>query len=151
MQCSKSNINITVEGFIYNAVSVSSIRTLGEYNDLYLKTNILLLGEVFENFRDSCITNYGFDRNIIPGFMWDMMKYTGIKFELLTDIDVIIDIRGSLSWCSHRYAQINNKYMQSYDQNRRHIWCILTTWLRLDNVSIITLRRFLMGWWRRQF
>ena len=65
MQCSKSNINITVEGFIYNAVSVSSIRTLGEYNDLYLKTNILLLGEVFENFRDSCITNYGFDRNII--------------------------------------------------------------------------------------
>ncbi|EZA62152.1 hypothetical protein X777_03759 [Ooceraea biroi] len=80
------------------------IRTLGEYSDLYLKTDVLLLADVFENFRDSCINSYG------------------INFELLTDIDMVMyierGIRGGLSQCSNRYVQTNNKYMQSYDPSK---------------------------------
>jgi len=48
-----------------------SIRTLGEYSDLYLKTDVLLLDEIFENFRDSCIASYGLD----PAYYYTLLLY----------------------------------------------------------------------------
>ncbi|KYN08250.1 hypothetical protein ALC62_00761 [Cyphomyrmex costatus] len=119
----------TVSESVYaHAVNVwqrFSIQTLGEYSDLYLKTDVLLLADVFENFRDSCIASYGLDPAYyytLPGFTWDaMLKHTGVKFELLTDIDMVMFVergkRGGLSQCSNRNARAN-KYMPSYDQSK---------------------------------
>ncbi|XP_070528291.1 uncharacterized protein [Cardiocondyla obscurior] len=98
-----------------------SVRTLGEYSDLYLKTNVLLLADVFENFHDRCVESYGFDPAhyyTLPGFTWDaMLKHTRINFELLTDIDMVMFVErgicGGLSQCSNRYARANNRYMRS--------------------------------------
>lgn len=66
-------------------------RTIGEYSDLYLKTDVLLLADVFEHFRKTCLAVYQLDAAhyfTSPGLSFDaMLRYTGIHIELLTDID----------------------------------------------------------------
>lgn len=102
------------------------VRTLGEYSDLYMQTDILLLADVFENFRETCHRIYGLDPAhylTAPSLSFDaMLKYTKIEIELLTDIDMLLfverGIRGGISQCSKRYVRANNKYMsEGYDPN----------------------------------
>lgn len=102
-------------------------RNIGDYNDLYLATDVLILADVFENFRSICIKPevYGLDPAhyfTLPGFSWDaMLKFTEVELELLSDLKMVNfvnkGIRGGLSQCSLRYAKANNKYMDNYDNN----------------------------------
>ena len=102
-----------------------NLKNMGEYHDLYLKTDILLLTDVFENFRKACLANYGLDPLhyiTSPGLAWDaMLKMTKINLELITDIDMQLFIergmRGGISTIIHRYAKANNKYINNYDPN----------------------------------
>ena len=103
------------------------LRNLGEYHDLYLKTDVMLLTDVFESFRVSAINNYGLDPAngyfTLPNFGWDaILKLTGVKLEQLTDIDKYLmcehGIRGGISMITERYAEANNKYMQDYDKKK---------------------------------
>jgi len=68
----------------------------GEYSDLYLKIDILLLADVFENFRDLCLTTYNLDPAFYftgPGFSFDaMLKLSTMKLELLHDYDMLLMI-----------------------------------------------------------
>ena len=99
------------------------LRNMGDYHDLYLKTDVLLLVDVFENFRKTCLNYYGLDPLhyiSAPGLAWDaMLKMTGINLELLTDVDMHLFIekgkRGGTSYIAHRHAEANNKYMKNYD------------------------------------
>ena len=86
-----------------------SIRTFGEYSDLYLKSDVLLLADIFKNFRESCVASYGLDPAhyyTLPGFTWDaMLKHTRVKFELLTDIDMMLGIKEFLEKdCKKSYS-----------------------------------------------
>ena len=103
-----------------------NLKNMGEYHDLYLKTDILLLVDVFESFRKTCLAYYKLDPLhyiSAPGLAWDaMLKMTGINLELITDIDMQLfiekGIRGGTSYIAHRHAEANNKYMKNFDVNK---------------------------------
>ena len=91
--------------------------TMRDYHNLYLKSDVL--ADVFENFRDVCLTNYELDPAwyyTAPGLAWDAaLKKTEVELELLSDPDMLLmvekGIRGGVSSIMHRYAKANNKYM----------------------------------------
>ena len=95
------------------------MKSLKDYHNLYNQVDILLLADVFENFRDICIKNYNLDPAhyyTAPDLAWDAaLKVTEVKLELLSDIDMLLmvekGIRGGVSMISNRYGKANNKYM----------------------------------------
>ena len=98
-------------------------RNLGDYHNLYVETDKLLLADVFENFRKVCQEKYGLDPAhyySAPGLWWDaLLKKTGVELELLTDMDMHLRIekgmRGGISMVSKRYAKANNPRVEGYD------------------------------------
>ena len=91
------------------------IKNLGEYHDLYLKSDVLLLADVFEEFRNICLENYSLD----PA----LLKHSKVNLELLTYPDMLLmfekGIRGGISMISNRFGQANNKYMEEkFDSSR---------------------------------
>ena len=94
------------------------IKSMGEYHDLYLKTDVLLLTDVFENFRDMCLSYYGLDPvyyYTLPNFAFDaMLKLTGIEIDLVYDQEMyeIIEagLRGGMTQTTCKKVEANNKY-----------------------------------------
>ena len=142
------------------------IKNLGEYHDLYLKTDVLLLADIFENFRETCLKYYGLDPAhylTSPGLAWDaMLKMTKIELDLITDIDQQLFIekglRGGISYITHRYARANNKYLSDYnpeiedsyltyqDANNLYGWAMIqklpTSNLKWINPEIVKLENY---------
>ena len=108
-----------------NVWNTFNLKNMGEYHDLYLKSDILLLVDVFENFRKTCLEYYKLDPChyfTSPGLSWDaMLKMTDIKLELITDIDMFQFIekgmRGGISYIANRYGKANNRYMKDYNKD----------------------------------
>ena len=119
------------------------IRNMGEYHDLYIRTDVVLLANVFKSFRRVCLENYGLDPShfyTAPGLAWKAcLKKTGIRLELLLDPDMLLmferGIRGGITQSVHRWAAANNpcmgskydkskpiKYLQYLDANNLYGW-----------------------------
>ena len=100
------------------------MKTTGDYHKLYLKTDVLLLADVFEEFRSVCLGNYEFDSwyYTAPGWAWDAaLKETDIQLELLTDVDMLLmiekGIREGVSMISNNFGRANNPDIgKAYDE-----------------------------------
>ena len=112
-------------------------KTLGCYHNTYLKTDVLLLADVFETFWNMCLKNYKLDPAHFytpPGLAWQALLKTAAEYcehekrrkecevcfdefrlELLTDIGMLLTfekgIRGGITQAVKRHAKANKKYM----------------------------------------
>ena len=95
------------------------MNTMGDSPDLYLKTDVLLLADVFEKIFNTCLKYYGLDPCHYfssPGLNWDaMLKMAKIQLKLISDADMYLFIekgmRGDISYISKRLSKANNKHM----------------------------------------
>ena len=102
-----------------------NIKDLGEYHDLYLQTDVLLLADVFENFKAMCVDYYGLDPAhyyTLPNFAWDaMLKKTEVYLEQIHDLDMyeMIEngLRGGMCQVAHKHVKANNQYMVDYNKD----------------------------------
>ena len=126
---SKLNDEHISEEDFYHAIRVwdtFNCKSIKDYHDLYLKSDVLLLADVFENFRKTCMKHYNLDPAhyyTSPGLAWDAcLKETKQELHLLHDYDMLMmferGIRGGISHISKRYAEANNKYMKSFDPQK---------------------------------
>ena len=108
-----------------NVFNKFKLNNFGDYHDLYVHSDTLLLADVFENFRDMCLKEYELDPAhflSLPGLAWQAcLKKTNAELELLTEYDMLLmveeGIRGGICHSIHRYAKANNKYMKNYNNN----------------------------------
>src|SRR5699024_5762813 len=103
-----------------------NIETLKDYTELYNTVDVLLLHDVFTEFRDVCFKNYGLDPLwyvSAPGLSWNaMLKLTEVKLDTLSDPTMynIFEkgIRGGICQVSLRHSIANHVYLESYDPQK---------------------------------
>ena len=126
-----SNLNmediIDVDSMYTNKVFKEfKLKHLGEYHDLYVQSDTLLLADVFENFTNMCIKVYKLDPAhflTVPGLAWEACLKKTDELELLTNFNMLLmveeGIRGVMCHAVHRYAKANNKCMKNYDEKQK--------------------------------
>ena len=121
---SGKGINNNNYNHVLNVWKTFKMKTFKDYLKLYNDSDVLLLADVFENFRDLCLKIYGLDPvyyYTAPGLAWDAcLKMTNINLELLSNVDMLLmvekGIRGGISIISNRYGKANNKYMKDFNK-----------------------------------
>ena len=121
-----SNLNMeNIEDIDYrhgnNVLNKFKLKNLGEYNDLYVQSDTLLLADVFENFGVYELDPAHFLS--LPGLAWQAcLKKANVELELLIDYNMLLmveeGIRGGICHSIHRHAKANNKYMKNYDESK---------------------------------
>ena len=126
-------IDLTLEQYqeAHEMYHLMGCKNFGDYHDVYLKIDVLLLASVFEKFCDVCLDVYKLDPACfysVPKLSWDaMLVTTGVELELLQDYDMLLfcekAIRGGLNGVgSLRYFKANNKYIPDFKSNETSVF-----------------------------
>ena len=108
------------------------IQNLHQYHDLYLTLDVLLLADVFENFRRMSLNYYELDTchyYTLPTLSFDAcLKMTKIELKLLCDPEQFLfvenSILGGVSVVSDRYATANNEFVPDYNPDDPTSWIL---------------------------
>ena len=100
-------------------------KNLCDYHNLYVQSDVLLLDDVFENFRNQCLNIYDLDPAnflTLPSLAWQAcLKATNVQSDLLTDKEMLLmlenGVRGGITQVINKFSYANNKYMSDYDKN----------------------------------
>ena len=119
---------------------------MGEYYDLYLKIDVLLLCDVFQRFIKTCFEYYSLDPShyfSCPGLSWDaMLKMTGINLELISDIDMHLfmekGMRGGISYISKRYGKVDKNKCFIYSDANNLYGCAMIQSLPVNEFKFLT-------------
>ena len=122
-----SNLTLEILAKQIMLIQTTYSKNLGEHHDLYVRSDTLLLADIFENFRQSCIKNYELDPAHFVSLpvlaLQACLKKTNVELELLTDYDMVLmveeGIRGGICHAIQRYAKANNKYMKDYERKKK--------------------------------
>ena len=96
-----------------------NIETMKDYHNLYNLSDVLLLADSFENFRNICLNHYRLHPDwyfSAPDLAWDAaLKIIKVQLELLSDPDMLLmiesGIREGIATISHRHSKANNEYI----------------------------------------
>jgi len=99
-----------------------------QYHDQYLKSDVLLLADVMENFPHTIYSKHGLDCLHfinLPSLAWNCaLKHTEAELDLTTDPDIYLmvenSMRGGIATISHRHAVANNHLVEGYDPTKPH-------------------------------
>ena len=123
---------------------------MGDYHDLYLYIDTLLLSSIFKNFKELCMSNYSLDTvhyYATPGLSWDvLLKYIHSRVELITDPEMMEMIksrtRGRIVKAVHRRVVANIHYLPNYNRTLPSLYIIyynavnLYGWAMMQPMSV---------------
>ena len=113
---------------------------MGDYNDLYLKLDVLLLPDVSEEFWNVCLENNALD----PTWYYITAPGLAIELELLGDPGILLmvekGIRGGISMISNRFARPIYPYMdKNYDESKTTKYGVMCQPLHVKNFKWMQL------------
>jgi hypothetical protein len=121
-------------------------KTLRDYHDIYLKTDVLLLADVFQSFRSMVFETYKLDvlhYRTLPSFSWDaLLKLSQVELDLISDPEIYLflenSIRGGISTINCRYARANHPGLDDYDATKPNSYI---TYLDVNNLYGYAMRQ----------
>ena len=122
--------SINTEQYTYAKLVYETMncKNFGDYHDLYLKCDVLLLTDIMQNFRKTSLTRLKLDPcNYLttPSLSWDaMLNMTKVRVGLIHDEETRLifenNKRGGIVQAGgKRLIHANNKYMKNYNPNEK--------------------------------